>query len=252
MRLNLKRLKEAVSHSGLPRVDLVFTVRPGNPAAVGASESDWRELITYCLEHKTRLANDAAYAGLAQEKHHVSLAVVAKDFPGLEWVELYSVSKSFNDPGARLGAMVGSKDFVRDYLMIKGNTDSGPVPSLMAAYGEFFKDLGNARRMMENIRETYQRRLDYIVARFKKAGLIPACETEAGFFTLWKVPKRVLGIDLSKDARTRDFEPHEAFNRAVISETGLVGVHFGEGHYDQMEAAIRDLIEEMPVRREGV
>ncbi len=239
MRLNVKRLKEAASRLGHQKPELIFTVRPGNPASVGASFEEWVELISFCLEHKIRLANDGAYAGLAGEKH-VSLASVAKDYPELEWVEMYSVSKSFNDPGARLGAIVGSKDFVRDYLMIKGNTDSGPVPFMMAAYGQFFQDPENARKVLSQLRDLYRRRLEYVIPLFKKAGLVPACETEAGFFTLWKVPKSVLGVDLKKEAENGNFNLAEAFNRTVISKTGLAGVHFlGQDEKGEPEPLIR-------------
>jgi alanine-synthesizing transaminase len=226
MRLNVARLKDALKRDGTDRADLVFTIRPGNPAAVGASEADWKELIALCLEKGMRLVNDAAYAGLTSGGAHVPLARVAKDYPDLEWLELYSVSKSYNDPGARLGALVGSKDFVEDFALVKGNTDSGPVPSVMAAYGEFFRDRAAARRALDEIRGLYERRVADLIPRLKKAGLRPACATEAGFFTLWKVPEAVFGLKLPAEAR------HEAFNRAVISETGIVGVHFsgfGEG-----------------------
>ena len=239
MRLNLDRLKEALARSGNSHLDLIFTVRPGNPAAVGASVEDWRELICFCLEHRVRLANDGAYAGLAGD-NHVPLAVVAKDYPELEWVEMYSVSKSFNDPGARLGAIVGSRDFIRDYLMVKGNTDSGPVPFLMAAYGQFFKDQANAQRVLSQLRGLYQRRLEYVIPLFKKFGLMPACETEAGFFTLWKVPRQVLGVDISEEAERGHFNLAEAFNRTVISKTGLTGVHFtGQDEQGRPEPLIR-------------
>lgn len=220
MRLNVGRLKEALARDKVDRADLVFVIRPGNPAAVGASAADWRELIAFCLEKGMRLANDAAYAGLCAPGAHVSLASVAKDFPDLEWLELYSVSKSYNDPGARLGALVGSRDFVEDFLLVKGNTDSGPVPGVMAAYGEFLNDPQAAAEALNTIRSLYERRLAYVIPALKAAGLRPACATEAGFFTLWKVPQAVLGRTLPAENR------HEAFNRAVISETGLVGVHF--------------------------
>lgn len=221
MRLNIERLQEALKRERVDQLDLVFVIRPGNPAAVGASEADWKALIRFCLERGSRLVNDAAYSALAEDGSHVPLAAVAKDFPDLEWLELYSVSKSFNDPGARLGALVGSKDFVEDFVTIKGNTDSGPVPSVMAAYGRFFKDRAAAQGALKALRGLYRRRLDYLVPRLEGAGLRPACRTEAGFFTLWKVPRRVLGRDLAKDAPA-----HEAFNRLVIAETGIVGVHF--------------------------
>jgi alanine-synthesizing transaminase len=220
MRLNVARLKAALKKDGTDRADLVFVIRPGNPAAVGASKADWEELIAFCVEKGMRLVNDGAYAGLASSGSHATLASVAKDHPELEWLELYSVSKSYNDPGARLGALVGSKDFVEDFTLVKGNTDSGPVPGVMAAYGEFLSDPAAARRALDEIRGLYERRLAYLIPRLKAAGLRPACGTEAGFFTLWHVPGSVFGKALPVEGR------HEAFNRAVISETGIVGVHF--------------------------
>ncbi|MEK7382619.1 MAG: pyridoxal phosphate-dependent aminotransferase [Elusimicrobiota bacterium] len=220
MRLNLARLKEALKKDGTNRADLIFVVRPGNPAAVGANRSEWKELVEFCLEKGTRLVNDGAYTGLASKNTHVPLAQVAKDYPALEWLELYSVSKSFNDPGARLGALVGSKDFVEDFILVKGNTDSGPVPGVMAAYGDFLGDRTAARKALGAIRCLYEKRLAYLILKLAAAGLKPACRAEAGFFTLWKVPKKVLGTPLPSEKRA------ETFNRAVISATGIVGVHF--------------------------
>lgn len=240
MRLNLARLKDALKKEKLKRADLIFVIRPGNPAAVGATAAEWKELIAFCLKHGTRLINDSAYSGLAGKGHHTPLAQVAKDFPELEWLELYSVSKSYNDPGARLGAMVGSCDFVEDYIMIKGNTDSGPVPSVMAAYGKFFQGRAFARKTLDDLRRLYEKRLAYVLPQLKMAGLRQACDTDAGFFTLWKVPKEVLGVDLARDPRTRALPAHEAFNRLVISETGIVGVHFaGCGDGGRPEPLIR-------------
>ncbi|MBI4425644.1 MAG: pyridoxal phosphate-dependent aminotransferase [Elusimicrobia bacterium] len=223
MRLKVPRLEAALREAGTDRADLVFVIRPGNPAAVGATREDWVALIEHCLERGTRLVNDAAYAGLAADGH-VPLAAVAKDYPQLEWLELYSVSKSFSDPGARLGAAVGSKDFIEDFVLVKGNTDSGPVPSVMAAYGAFFEDRTAALTSLSALRELYERRLEYVIPRLEAAGLRPACRTEAGFFTLWRAPARVLGRDPAE--AFPGVPPHEALNRLIISETGIVGVHF--------------------------
>lgn len=232
MKPNLDRLRRAVAASQEERVDLVYVIRPGNPASVGTTDSEWRELIEWCLQNGSRLVNDAAYCGLATESH-VPLARVARDYPNLEWIEMYSVSKSFSDPGARLGALVGSRDFVEDFNLIKGNTESGPVPSVMAAYGEFFADREAAVQSLVAKRELYRRRLEFLVPRLERAGLRPACKTDAGFFTLWKVPRTILGIDLHREAIRTGESVHELFNRRVISETGIVGVHFrgpgGEG-----------------------
>jgi alanine-synthesizing transaminase len=234
MRLNLGRLKAALRQDGTDRADLVFVIRPGNPAAVGASVADWKELIGFCLEKKMRLVNDGAYSGLTAPGTHVPLAQVARDYHELEWLELYSVSKSYNDPGARLGALVGSKDFVEDFALVKGNTDSGPVPGVMAAYGEFFSNKAAAKAALDEIRALYEKRLAYLIPALKNAGLRPACATEAGFFTLWHVPESIFGRALPAENR------HEAFNREVIEQTGIVGVHFSAtGETGKPEPLIR-------------
>ena len=240
MRLNLSRLQEALRERDLTRVDLVYVIRPGNPAAVGASTDEWKEIIEWCVANNARLVNDGAYAGLCEPGSHSSLASVACQYQDLDWIEMYSVSKSFSDPGARLGAIVGSKDFVADFTLIKGNTESGPVPALMAAYGEFLADRDAARRELDAQRKLYRQRLDYVIGKLKSTGLRPACETSAGFFTLWRVPKKAFGVDLAEDPRTKGKPAHEAFNRLVIDETGIVGVHFpGPGADGKGESLIR-------------
>ncbi len=225
MRLNLSRLESVLELHGVDRAEMILVIRPGNPAPVGANRQEWQGLIEHCVARGTRLVNDAAYTGLAGEGH-VPLASVAVDYPDLEWMEMYSVSKSFSDPGARLGAVVGSKDFVDDFRMIKGNTDAGPVPYVMAAYGTYFEDRGRAEALLAELRSMYDMRVHYLVDRLQGAGLEPACTPESGLFTLWKVPRHVLGLDLATDTETAGLPPAQAFNRVVIRETGLVGVHF--------------------------
>lgn len=240
MRLNMTRLKAALKEAEVRRPDLVYVIRPGNPASVGASAAEWKELVAFCLETGARLVNDAAYAGLTAGGS-VPLAAVAKDYPELEWLEMYSVSKSFSDPGARLGALVGSREFVEDFNLVKGNTESGPVPYVQAAYGEYFKDRRAVQEDLDALRGLYQRRLAYVIPKLEAAGLIPACKTEAGFFTLWRVPDCALGVELSADPRTAGLPAHEAFNRLVIAETGLVGVHFkGAGGEPLIRYAVCD------------
>jgi aspartate/methionine/tyrosine aminotransferase len=233
MRVDLLRtaLDEAAKKDpGAAKPDLVFVIRPGNPASAGATAAEWKELIRFCAEKKIRLVNDGAYATLTDGVSHVSLASVAagcaKEFPDLEWAELYSMSKSFSDPGQRLGVLVGTKEFVEDFTLIKGNTDSGPVPSGMAAYGNLFQDPGLAKRLLSETYSIYRKRLDTLVPQLKSIGLIPACETTSGFFTLWKTPDEAYGIDLVKEAAARGIPKAELFNRLTIEKTGIVGVHF--------------------------
>lgn len=225
MRMDIGSLRDALTRDGVEKPDLIFVIRPGNPASAGATREEWKALCEFAISRGSRLVNDGAYATLT-DGSHTTLAEVAKDYKDLEWAELYSVSKSFSDPGQRLGVFFGSKEFVEDFTLIKGNTDSGPVPLGMMAYGELFKDAVKTRAILKETYSIYQKRLAYLVPQFKSIGLIPACETTSGFFTLWKTPKRAFGVDLVSLAKEKGIGLHEAFNRLVIEKCGIVGVHF--------------------------
>lgn len=226
MALSVPRLEAALRKAGVEKPALVFVIRPGNPASRGATEAEWTALIELCIARGARLVNDGAYTTLAAPGAHTPLATVAARYPDLEWAELYSVSKAFSDPGARLGAMVGSRELVEDFILIKGNTESGPVPSMMTAYAELFSNEALTRQIMGELYATYRARLDFLVPALKAAGLIPACETDAGFFTLWRTPDEAFGIDLRAEAASRGIARAELYNRLVIDRTGIVGVHF--------------------------
>lgn len=208
------------------KLDLIFVIRPGNPASSGATAEEWKELIEYCVANGTRLVNDGAYATLTDGISHIPLSTVAKDYPKLEWAELFSVSKSFSDPGQRLGVLVGSKDFVEDFILIKGNTDSGPVPVGMAAYADLLSDRALTKKILADTYSIYRKRLDFLVPKLKAVGLRPACETTSGFFTLWLTPDEAFGIDLHAESLKRGIPRAELFNRLTIENTGIVGVHF--------------------------
>jgi aspartate/methionine/tyrosine aminotransferase len=225
MKMNIESLKASLKSANVEKPDLIFVIRPGNPASCGASREEWKELIELCIARGTRLVNDGAYTTLS-DGSHVPLSVVAQDYPELEWAELLSMSKSTSDPGARLGVMVGSQEFVEDFILVKGNTDSGPVPTLMAAYGELFKDRAQSARILHDTYKIYRSRLDYLVPKLKSIGLRQACETTAGFFTLWKTPDFAFGRNLREESEQKKISQSELFNRLVIEKTGIVGVHF--------------------------
>jgi aspartate/methionine/tyrosine aminotransferase len=229
MKMEVADLKAALETAKIKKPDLIFVIRPGNPASQGATQSEWKDLIEFCLQSGIRLVNDGAYTTLTEsgsKNAHIPLAQVAKDYPDLEWMELLSVSKAFSDPGQRLGVALGSKDFIEDFILIKGNTDSGPNPIGMSAYGELFQDEEKTQTILKDLYTIYKKRLGYLVSRLKSIGLVPACDTSSGFFTLWKTPDHAFGIDLNKKSKLDSIPKAELFNRLTIENTGIVGVHF--------------------------
>ena len=197
------------------KVGLLLTNYPHNPSGAVSSQEYLYHLCAVCQEHGIRICNDAAYAALSYGPDSCCLSDVAYRFPNLSWAEMFSASKLIaNGTGWRVGAMVGSPDFISDIATIKGNTDSGFVAPMAAGVIDVVE---NEKRSIFAVRDLYQSRVTSLCKVLLGAGMRLALEPRAGFFTLWQTPKSAFGKEM-KDA--------EAFNLAMIENTGVVGVHF--------------------------
>lgn len=194
--------------------NLLMLNYPHNPSGQVATNAFWENLCAFCMSNGIRIFNDAAYALLDHSGDHANLADVACKFSGLSWAEAFSASKMGNFTGWRVGAIVGSPDFVADIRMIKGDTDSGFNAAL--AIGALYSLENDA----ENIRATpkiYQRRLNILIETLTSCRMRLAVKPKAGFFSLWETPK------FAFDQRIDDAKH---FNYLMIEKTGVLGVHF--------------------------
>jgi LL-diaminopimelate aminotransferase len=186
---------------------------PHNPSGVCATEEYWRHLCRVCSDRGIRVFNDAAYTILTDDGAHVSLADVAVEFPDLSWTEAYSASKATNFTGWRVGAMVGSADFIGDIATIKGNTDSGLFAPATVGVETAFR---NHMDEILDARDLYARRRALLIETLQGCRMKLAAQPRAGFFTLWELPTSVFG-EFVQDA--------EHFNQLMIAR-GIIGVHF--------------------------
>lgn len=214
-----------------PTVRLVMTNYPHNPTGQVATEPFWRDLCRHCSDRGIRLFNDGAYAILSHTDEACMLSNVAVDFPDLSWAEAFSASKVIaNGTGWRVGAMVGSPDFIDDVATIKGNTDSGFfAPAAVGTLRCMQQDMASIVRN----RETYGNRIRLLSELLTDRGMKQAVYPGAGFFTLWLAPKHAFG---------RHMEDAEQFNKLMIQETGVAGVHFGR----YIRYSVTSPIEERP------
>lgn len=194
---------------------LLMVNYPHNPTGQVATKEWWKEICEYCAKNDVRLFNDNPYYILSHVKDSHPLTEVAMEYPELSWAEAFSASKVIsNGCGWRVGAMVGSPDFIGDIATIKGNTDSGfAAPMAIGALNA----LENDKAGVATSRELYYKRIKLLTAIMTKHGMRPAIEPGAGFFTLWKRPDFAFGETI-RDA--------EHFNYLMIEKTGVVGVHF--------------------------
>jgi len=156
-----------------------------------------QEICTYCQKNDIHLFKHNPYYILSHVKDSCALVAVATDFPELSWAEAFSASKVIsNGTGWRIGAMVGSVDFIRDIATIKGNTDSGFVAPMAVGV---LNSMENAKVNVAACRELYKRRIAILIDITTRHGMTLAIEPGAGFFTLWRRPDKAFGESI-KDA----------------------------------------------------
>ncbi|MFA4817410.1 MAG: aminotransferase class I/II-fold pyridoxal phosphate-dependent enzyme [Parcubacteria group bacterium] len=197
------------------KVDLVMTNFPHNPSGQIATRKFWEKPCAFCEKHNIRLFNDAAYAILTYSKAACTLTEVAVDFPNLQWAEAYSASKVIaNGTDFRVGAIVGSPDFVDAIAKIKGKTDSGFFAP--AAAGVLYAIENDWEGIMA-CRDAYARKIKFLIPLLESCGMQLAVKPRATFFTLWMSPKKAFG---------RNIKSADEFNELMIAKTGIVGVPF--------------------------
>jgi LL-diaminopimelate aminotransferase len=195
-------------------VDLIMINYPHNPSGQIAPREWLKRICAFCETMHIRIFNDAAYAIIA-DPEHTTLAEVAVDYKNLSWAEAFSASKAGNFTGWRIGAIVGSPDFVSDISTIKGNTDSGFFAPAAIGIMEAFK---NARTEIYGVSNMYKKRLEILIETLESCGMRLAVKPKAGFFSLWLAPTVAFGQPI-KNA--------DEFNQLMIERTGIVGVPFG-------------------------
>ncbi len=143
-------LELAISNSW-PKPKVIVVNFPGNPTTECVDLSFFEKLIAFAKEHKIWVVQDLAYADLVFDGYEVPSILQA---PGAKdvAVEFYTMSKSYNMPGWRVGFCVGNRDLVGALARIKSYLDYGTfTPIQVAAIAALEED----QSCVEEIRNTY-------------------------------------------------------------------------------------------------
>lgn len=106
------------------RAKVIIVSYPLNPVCKLAPESFYEELIVWAKENGIWIIHDNAYSDIVYDgKSGRSILSYegAKDVAA----EFYSLSKSFNYTGARMGFLVGNKQIVKNFKKIRSQIDYG-------------------------------------------------------------------------------------------------------------------------------
>jgi alanine-synthesizing transaminase len=143
----------------IPKPKMLILGFPSNPTAKCVELGFFERIVALAREHDIMLVHDLAYADITFDGWK---APSIMQVPGARdvAVEFFTMSKSYNMAGWRIGFMVGNKDLVTALARIKSYHDYGTFTPLQVAA---IVALEGPQDCVEDIRLNYQRRRDVMV-----------------------------------------------------------------------------------------
>lgn len=212
-------LKEA-----LPKPKFVAVNFPHNPTTVTVERSFYERLVALAKKERFYIISDIAYADLSFDGYKTpSIFEVqgAKDVA----VESFTLSKSYNMAGWRVGFVVGNAKMIAALQKIKSWVDYGMyTPMQVAATIALNED----QTCVEEIKNRYSARMDVLIKSFADAGW-EMQKPKATMFIWTKIP------EVAKHLGSLEF------SKRLLKEAKVAvspGVGFGESGENYVRIAL--------------
>ena len=168
-----------------PRPKLLILNFPANPTTQCVDLSFFEKLVPLCKELGIYLIHDLAYADLCFDGYRAPSVL---EVPGAKEiaVEFFTLSKSYNMPGWRVGFMVGNKKLVAALGRIKSYFDYGTFTPIQVAS---IAALDGPQECVQEIVDIYKCRRDVLVPGLNKLGW-PVDLPKATMFAWAKIPEQ--------------------------------------------------------------
>jgi len=163
---NLVSRLEATVAPLSPKPKVLILSFPHNPTSVTVEPGFFNDVVTFAKAHGLIVLHDLAYADLVFEGYQAPSFLQA---PGAKdvGVEFFSMTKSYNMAGWRVGFMVGNKDVVGALIKIKSYLDYGIFTPIQVAA---ITALRSGEGPCKEIAEVYRIRRDILVDGLRKMG----------------------------------------------------------------------------------
>ncbi|EIC2299692.1 LL-diaminopimelate aminotransferase [Campylobacter jejuni] len=211
-------------NESIPRPKYVVVNFPHNPTTVTCKKSFYERLIATAKKERFYIISDIAYADLTYDDYKTpSILEIegAKDIA----VETYTLSKSYNMAGWRVGFVVGNKRLVSALKKIKSWFDYGMYTPIQVAATIA---LDGDQTCVDEIRATYDKRMHILLEAFENAGW-KLQKTRASMFVWAKLPeskRHLKSLEFSK----------QLLQRASVAVSP--GVGFGEAGDEYVRIAL--------------
>jgi alanine-synthesizing transaminase len=158
-------LARAIRES-FPKPKMMILGFPSNPTAQCVDLDFFERVIALARAHGIYVVHDLAYADITFDGYKspsIMQVPGARDVA----VEFFTMSKSYNMAGWRIGFMVGNRELVSALARIKSYHDYGTFTPIQVAS---IAALEGPQECIEEIRAQYQRRRDVLAKGLHEAG----------------------------------------------------------------------------------
>ncbi len=158
-------LERAIRES-FPKPKMMILGFPSNPTAQCVELDFFHRVVALAKQHGIYVVHDLAYADITFDGFK---APSIMQVPGARdvAVEFFTMSKSYNMAGWRIGFMVGNKELVAALARIKSYHDYGTFTPVQVAS---IAALEGPQECVAEIRREYQKRRDVLVKGLHEAG----------------------------------------------------------------------------------
>jgi alanine-synthesizing transaminase len=218
-----EELQRAIRES-YPKPKMMVLGFPSNPTAQCVELEFFERVVKLAKEHDILIVHDLAYADIVYDGWK---APSIMEVPGAREVavEFFTLSKSYNMAGWRIGFMVGNRELVAALARIKSYHDYGSfTPVQVAAIAALEGDQG----CVSEICAQYQGRRDVLVKGLNEAGW-PVEKPKASMYIWAKIPDAYLHLGSLE------------FSRLLLEKARVCvspGIGFGEYGDDYVRFAL--------------
>jgi alanine-synthesizing transaminase len=210
---------ERAIRNGFPKPKMMILGFPSNPTARCVELEFFERIVALAKEHGILIVHDLAYADIVFDgwkAPSIMQVAGARDVA----VEFFTMSKSYNMAGWRIGFMVGNKDLVAALARIKGYHDYGTFTPIQVAA---IAALDGPQDCVEEIRQKYQSRRDVLVKGLHEAGWMVE-KPKASMYIWAKIPEPYQKMG------SLEFAKHVLAKAKVSVSPGIGFGDYGDDH----------------------
>lgn len=193
-----------------PKPKVLVLNFPANPTAHCVDLEFFERVVEIALRYGIWIVQDLAYADLVYDGY-TAPSILQVDRAKEIAVEFFTMSKSYNMPGWRVGFCVGNEELIGALARIKSYLDYGTFTPIQVAA---IAALEGSQDCVAEIRQTYQRRRDVLCEGLMAAGW-PVVVPKATMFVWARIPEKFLHMGSLEFSKLLIKEAHVAVSPGV-------------------------------------